>query len=582
MGNGSYFYGILNDRSDQETNKNTLTLWNKNLVIKTDDEDGYISNHKYTICVFGDQLSAGTIMHLIEKDGINGLKGLRVNVSIVIIDHIKEELVMYRGPVGRYPLFYTYNRDSIYWSNQIQRLSLTAAKLDPSYFKKYFIGGGYVDNWEETPFLNIKRVPRGKALVFKSLTDSPQILFEDPLKPNTQFSSATENELYTHFRELLSQSVNVHRGDSALFQCSGGLDSTALLLTNYFNNHQGDDVATLIFDKFKECDEREMAGKVIEGTGISWHKIVADTFLPFSNVQNAPFVYFSDEPSPDICFFPWRIAFFDYAKKLGHKNIISGHGGDDLLSGNYCYLSDLIRKGKLKKAWKESDTLAKRNHESGLNAAWYFKSYGLYPLLGLRQNPPYFDAWDPAIHNRFFVPSFFSNEDEGNTILQYMMGSIKSIRFETEYTTQLARTYSLVSNFQVVDSIGYQFSIKEHYPYLDRELMEFVLGLDSEKIVNGSGRKLLLENSFKSALPSDYSRVQGNFYKLTFKSLNTYWYDICDVVLNSPLFDMGIISKDKVIKFLESWKTGKEVDSTATLNSLIGVSIWLRQLEKMN
>lgn len=192
-----------------------------------------------------------------------------------------------------------------------------------------------------------------------------------------------------------------------MFQLSGGLDSTALVLTNHLlGNFNHDEIATYIWDEFKEVDERTGAQLIGTKVGKDITLIPADELLPFSfdNIKdNLP-----DEPTPDLCLISWRLPMFEFAHRLNSSVIISGYGGDDLLFGNQCILFDMLKKYKLLKCWKEALEFAKRNNELGLTASWFIKSYALLPLLKIKQKPPVLSLWDPSIHNRFFEPFFLN------------------------------------------------------------------------------------------------------------------------------------------------------------------------------
>ncbi|MBO0995917.1 asparagine synthase-related protein [Bacillus sp. SD088] len=554
-----------------------FNLWGNFGLLKANKPNSLYSDHEYIIALRSLGTSAIEVFNLVKRYGVeDALRRIETNCSVVVVDRKREVLIMYRGPLGRYPLYWCQDNDDLQWSTSLFSLIKNSSKLNPLYFHMYFVGAGFTDMWSDTAVKGIYRVPRGRAIIFRS--NKFENLFIDYLQPCSGMGRLQEEEIYCMYVKLLTESLKRCRGKSALFQVSSGLDSTALVLANSLAEHTGDTSATYVWDVFTDLDERKGAENVANKAGIPWIPITADKFIPMSHINDIPVEHLTDEPSPDLCFYPWRIPMFELAAELGHSNIISGYGGDDLFLGNQCILADLIREGHFKDAWKQALDFASNHKDAGLRAFWFIKSYGIYPLLKIRQKSPLFGLWDPSIHDRFFVPSFLSDHRLGNELKIEMEREISLIKMSSVYTTRLTRNMSTVFNtFQVVDAIGRNFDIEENYPYLERKVVEFVLGLPSRYIIHGRDKKILNKKVFGPHMPSDFKATQGNFYRLTFYALNTYWNDIYNMVIESPLCD-GIISKEKTIDFLQQWRVGKEVDSTLTLNALVGVCLWIKKL----
>lgn len=582
---GGFNVGRIQDFKGEVNNNNSelnvsddklleFSIWNSNGSIASKEDSCVAENEEYVVVVKGKGLIPTDLLEMLKISGIASLRRIKANCSVAIINKITQQLVLYRGPIGRYSLFWTKSLNKLLWSTYLDDLVTDQAKLSLAYFKRYFITMGYVDSWSETPYENVYRVPRGTAIIFSSFDTDPTILFNDSLQISTEVSNFKEHDVVDGYLHYLNQSLSRHKdSEDSVFQCSGGLDSSSLIVANSLNPTSKDVALTLTFEKYDYCDERENAMKVAEASNIPWYQVLGDK-LPFSRhilKEHVPI-----EPGPDVSFYPWRTPFFEFAKQHGYSNIISGYGADDLLLGNFCFIADLIKSGKIFSAFKQAYGSAQRYKEHGLTVAWFFKSYGLFPLLKIPQKAPYFGAWDPTIHQRYFIPSFVEDTVENQYLLQESLRTIESIRLPSEYSTQLARNMSLTFHtFASVDGIGRTLDIEENYPFLDRELVEFVMSLPNKYLIQGSNRKIITTWALGHKFPKDYSPVQGDFYKLTFESLRTNWNQIVEIVSNSPLCDVGLISRKKAIAFLESWKCGKEVDSTQTLNALLGACIWV-------
>ncbi|TKI54821.1 asparagine synthase [Brevibacillus antibioticus] len=568
------FYGEVGDTQSLINTDFTskLLLWGKSCFLSSKKNEVLESDTRFTIAVRGAGLKASHVLKLINMEGINGLKKVDGNCSVVVIDRNKQTIVMYRGPVGRYPLYWRQRDNMISWSTDINHLEKET--LDALYFYRYFIGMGLVDCWEETPYKGIHRVPRGQAIIFNKFA-RPEVLFNDQLNPKTGMENIGETEVFEQYLNLLQNSLIKHRGQSALFECSGGLDSSSLLIANKQLNHTGDSSITYRWSALKGLDESNQAQMISQQADIPWNIVEADELLPMSHIHTFAEEHFPDEPSLDLFFYPWRVPIFQMAKRLGHKNIISGHGADHLLQGNYCFIADLLKQMKIKTAWQHALSASDAAFASGLKAFWFLKSYGLFPLLHLSQKPPLISNWDPAIHNRFITPSFMVDFGEVKTIMRDMENDIKKIKLNTEYATQLSRTMSTITQISDSEALGRNFGIELNFPYIDRPLIEFILGLPYSYTIQGSEAKVITKRIFKKYFPKDFVRVQGDYYRLTFLALQKYWTDIMNLIVNSPLCEAGIISRERTIDFLEKWRAGKEVDSTSTIIALISACFWI-------
>ncbi|PED85254.1 asparagine synthase [Bacillus cereus] len=577
----SSMYGFINLLDDQQDNihNSDFELWGSNGIIKYKGENTVASNNKYLVMVRGIDTAASSLLENITIKGIEEIQ--KVQGSVVLIDKEKEEILLYRDPTGRLPLYWNIEKGILKWSAQLKDLISEKSRLNREYFRQYFIGSGLVDLWEETPYVNISRVPRGQTIIFR---DACRIKEQknNNFQPIQGLHNINDKEIHQEYINLLNTTIRKHKETSALFEMSGGLDSTGLVIANSYSKHKDDQATTLTFQKYSDCNEHFSAELTASKCNLPWNPINADSLMPLSHILDMNLEHNPDEPSPDLCFYPWRLAILDKAKELGINTIISGYGGDELLEGNRCYIADYLKKGKILLSWKHSMNIARQNSIFGLSAWYYFKSYGIYPALGKQQHPSVFSAWDPSIHDRFLLSDYMENVEVVGHLKEKMYKKINSIKLQTEYSTQLARELSTVFlPYGVVDAIGKDYSIEFSFPYLDKRLIEFILGLPHRHCIDMQGRKLLTQRAFYEYFQQGFKRQQGNYYRLTFKALQQYWGDIYKLIINSPLCELGVISKEKTITFLEKWKCGKEVNSTRSLWALLAACLWVKNVTSL-
>ncbi|WP_053074954.1 asparagine synthase-related protein [Ornithinibacillus californiensis] len=539
------------------------------------NESSLASNNRFIVLArtIGDK--ATDILEKISSKGLNELE--TVQGSVAIIDKLEGTIILYRDPTGRIPLYWTIQNNVFYCSTSLKEIKNPNHDWNLDYFYKYLIGLGYVDSWEDTPFVNINRVPRGKLLTFNNeykILSKKEVYF----KLNLELEKKSEEDIYNLYREKLTQAIQKTKGESALFETSSGYDSTGLIFANSPLVTAKDQSLTLTF--IGEDDIKHEAKKIADAYNLTWNTKSIDDYLPLSHLDYS-YTSIPEEPTPDYFFYPWRIAVFEKAKELGLNSIISGYGGDELLTGNHSYISDLLRKLRFTSSWKTSLYLANVQKSRGLNAWWYLKSYGIYPLLNIKQKYPSPKDWNASIHQRFEVPPYVNDKAVLEGIKEHMENTSNKLKYKTKYITEMARDLNMTFlPFNVADIIGFEYGIEQNFPYLDKELIEFVLSLPFSFYTKDNFDKKLQRNAFRQYYPKYFQIGQEDFYKFTFLALEEYWNDIISNVVNGPLCKLGIISEEKVLLYLESWKCGKEVGLTRGLHALIGLSLWLKDITK--
>lgn len=577
----SQYFGILGNY--QNENKVELTkfykfsIWNLNSIAMYDDESSFALNDRYIL--IGNIIGL-TAQDLLTQVCMNGIKEIEsVQGSLVIVDKIEERVILFRDLTGRLPLYWKISEGKLLWSTSLNKLKNNNSKLNVEYIYKYIIGSGYVDSWEETPYTDIKRVPRGAMITFENSLNTVKSR-ETHFKPVPSLENLSNEEIYDRYRRTLQNSIVKRKKSPALFETSSGLDSTGLIFANSLSNCENDHSFTFTFTEKNEGKQWLEAKKVADQYKLKWQTVNADKLLPLSHISMTD-VHVPEEPSPDFFFYQWRMEVFDTAKKLGLKHIISGYGGDELLVGNNCYIGDILKQFRFGEAWKIAKSLANSQRLRGLNAIWFFNSYGLKPLLGISQSPPSPMDFDPSIHGRFILPDYLSNQEKAQAVKNIMVAEENKIKYDSLFKTQLARELSYIFlPFGVMDSIGIHYSIETHYPYVDKDVIEFILGLPYSYIRNENESKIIQKNTFKDFYPKDFKRGQENFHYYTFVALKKYWTDIRDMVSDSLLCKSGIFLEEQVIDFLESWKFGKEVGLTRNMQALVSLFLWLKYFQE--
>jgi asparagine synthase (glutamine-hydrolysing) len=225
-------------------------------------------------------------------------------------------------------------------------------------------------------------------------------------------------------------------------------------------------------------------------------------------------------------------ALWEAARARGVRLILSGEGGDHMASyqGNNS-LSRLIRQGKWRKAFRLAQQLS---HVEGKPLGRILKSHIVKPLL-----PP----WLAYYYYRFKRGKEIKERPFNSAVnpdLAAAYGITETMANRPRYTTPNypARIVEKLKYGRLAIEDQYirmsHFQLNGVYPYFDKRIVEFCLGVPPEQFVAGGWKRSLIRRAMAGILPP---AIQWRLDK------NTY----------SPDFHRRLITvKPEMIRFLDA------------------------------
>ena len=174
------------------------------------------------------------LSYLYDKKGLSILKELNGFFSIVIYDKKKDKIILIRDRFGIKPLYYYFNKKSIYFCSEIDPLKnilhLHKDNLNINQVNNYFTLG-YI-NGEDRVYQNIKMLNPGSLLEFNLKKNIKYFKWFD-IKKNKSVNFENKKDLIKILKEKLDNAVKLWtRSDvDQVFSLSGGLDSSLLAAT---------------------------------------------------------------------------------------------------------------------------------------------------------------------------------------------------------------------------------------------------------------------------------------------------------------------------------------------------------------
>ena len=192
----------------------------------------------------------------------------------------------------------------------------------------------------------------------------------------------SDEQYIQKFNEIFTEAVNCRlRSIHPIgFELSGGFDSSSVVCTAnkiINNNNLNLDINTFsyVFDDFPDVDERYYINKVLDSSEMNHNFVYGDHVSPLEKID----IILEQQEQP---FYTPNISIIlNLRQKMNEKNIrilLSGDGGDELVSQSTTYLNELAVDLHWKKLFTEIYEMS--NHR---NTNFYknFLIYFIFPLI---------------------------------------------------------------------------------------------------------------------------------------------------------------------------------------------------------
>ena len=370
--------------------------------------------------------------------------------------------------------------------------------------------------------------------------------------PDKTIRYARQEQYGEHYRELIKESLRARLRSTAPLgiSLSGGLDSSSLTcLAAEVLSDTGAPQGRLgsysyVFDAFPNCDERAYIQPVIDQASriypIHPTKVNGDSLWPRPFDQD--WLILRDYPGQDPYYYLVQ-ATLQAAQANGARVMLSGFYGDDLYSGTDTWFADLLLSGRFRQAariltrFHRFVNLKQDLLDGGLRAmipAGIKKGYRT-----LRPRPP--AEWVEWIHPQLAVRTDLVKLDN-------LAGAHPKFRLpgqQNRYSALLFTGYpESLTGFQ---NIAYRNGMECIFPFADRLIVEFMLGLPSEQVALPGISRRILREALTGRLPEFVRQRQGKTGLLDLFNKGIYkenFSEIQKIFQRSQVLERGFIQKD--------------------------------------
>lgn len=538
--------------------------------------DGRLDNGKALIRELGGTLTVtasdvSIVAAAYERWGVDCFAKLTGDWALSLWRPGDRALILATDPIGVRHLYYSFDDGQATWSSILDPIVLSAER-------SFELDEGYIAGWllafpppYLTPYAGIHSVPpscfvclqRGKRIITK---------YWD-FDPGKRISYGSDAEYEDHFRIVFEDSVRRRlRADAPILaELSGGMDSSSIVcVADSIIARGGAETPSLetisyYNDSEPNWDERPFFTRVEAKRGRTGCHIdlnTHDAFIPLCDVDGFVATPAAARYSPET-----NQRFLSQMRAIGSRVLLSGIGGDEVLGGNPSpipELTDLLISGSLTRLARKllMWALATRKPVFHLllnSLQWFWARDRLLTAANRQRRRwiasslklPRRNHWDSS--RRFGLlgprPSFQDN-----------------LRTLDVLRAQVASIYTC-------PELPYEI----RFPYLDRDLLEFLYAIPREQLVRPNQRRSLMRRALVGIVPDEILQRRRKAYAVRdpMKALAKHWSMPTEKVREMPSVLLGIVDPVELLEELRLVRQGQAAPIVPLLRTF-ALDSWLR------
>jgi asparagine synthase (glutamine-hydrolysing) len=529
----------------------------------------------------GDAELIGAAFDRFDDECLPGLKG---DFAIAVADPEAQRLWLARDALGVRPLYYCRLGRGVIFGSEVKALvAHPGAPVEPNrdMIAEYYLAGMAHSASPPSFFRGIEAVPPSHVVRF----DSGAVVMRRywDFVPSRRVRLGSFEEYAEAYLELFETAVERRTRSTGpvAVSLSGGLDSSAIACLGAtirgVDPRHGMFAVSYSADDGGQADERPYIEAVRQQAGldVAWVDIGRDNALEAMPASawagEAPIGTSMNQVLRDSA---------STVKDRGARVLLTGHWGDDFL-GDESYLVDLVRRGK----W-----LQVRRHLREL-PSWTRDSYPDTHLRAFKLDLMHAflpDALKPAarkvrdrLNHRASAQPWYSHDLIARVRARPV--AVAEPSFGSNYARSIYRR-ARSRGYQIAmvwdNAIALNNGIEMVFPYLDRDLIEFLMAIPGENLSHGGVHRAILRTSMGNVLPRSVAerRWKGDLTRSFNEAVGGQLPEIA-AVLESPggAIELGMLDRGGVKQLIRS--TIEEPAGGTTkwrLIEIAGLDAWAR------
>jgi asparagine synthase (glutamine-hydrolysing) len=495
--------------------------------------------------------------------------------ALALWDARSKRLYLVRDHAGTRTLYYQTRKDSLVWATYVDTFFAgnAAQTVDETYVAAYLAGA---PSQGRTPYANIRAVPPAHVLIVSERGMALKRHWS--WIANDRICYKNNGDYDAHFLHLFGQSVarRATQGEPILAQLSGGMDSTSIVCMSDHLRRQADPHSILL-DTVSYYDDTEPSWNeksyftITEAHRgrVGLHINVSIPRRSFQPAASASGEVFYRWPGFDKESWEHEQRLYEQLQSYGYRVLLSGIGGDELLGGvptPIPELSDTLAAGNLVGLFRKTTRWCVKTHTPVFHmlADVFRSTCALYlPMHSDRVTPP---SWmSPRLNRLLEEPPSYAPDS------RRLFGLRPSAIFAGRaWLSVLESLPSLNPEF---------FSRYEYrYPYLDRDLVDFLLRVPREQLVQPGRRRAMMRRALAGIVPEEIleRKRKGFIARQPLAVLQNSSTAIRALFADPLVAANGWVDSKKLQRSVERITSGQETESWPAFQRLATMEIFLR------
>jgi asparagine synthase (glutamine-hydrolysing) len=529
-----------------------------------------------------------------RQAGVKGLEWLEGDYAFALWDGQARRLLAARDPFGGFPLFWARVEGGLALSTALRPLldRLPHRTVNRDYLASYLMlstCGAQELNEERCAYEGIHRVLAGTRLEAGPGGVVQTRRWWDWAERVEAPATLEREELAGRYGELLREEVRQRVHGRVVAHFSGGMDSTAIavLAARARAGREPVHALSLVYEQLPVlARETPYLDSGLGEPGLEPHRLRGDDFLDFDAYRDDTC---PDEPVPHVWQSTMSRALTDRAAELGAQTVLTGGGADELVTEQPFHLHELLRRGQLRAAWRESARWAMAYSSS----RWRFLgSYGLAPFVpcalrpGLgtwwRRGRVSWDRQSECTIAPWIRPEFsrrFGMWQRGIDRLRRTYHRCRPLPLSVAIETMEMNVGDVVRW-----ELGVPHGLMIAHPFRSPRLVCFALGLQGRFEADPTRQKPLLADALRDVLPPMIrDRVgKGHFNEVFYRGLSRNLPMLESLVERAPVDDLELLDRPALLDGLRqaALGIGESTLGVDRLNLTLAVLKWLTVQEQ--
>ena len=543
--------------------------------------DGRIDNHVELSKILRLDSEAASDSHLVlaafTRWGENCFSHLHGDWALALWSEADRTLYLARDHAGIRTLHFWEARGAVLWSTYLDTFFGESPTFTLSLeFARAYLSGARTHDL--TPYDRVRSVPPAHYVRFSGGQRSCVAHWSPLVEQEAGYASDEQYE--ERFRDLFFQAVRrrtTHRAHPVIAELSGGMDSSSIvcvadLVASSQRQPSHGCIETLSYydDAEPNWNERPYFSAVEaqrQHTGI--HVELSFAERGFELVPEDSGIYLWPGATRSVAERQARVA--QMLKRGGFRSVLSGIGGDELLGGvPYAVpeLADYLASGRLSMLLSQAVRWCLADRSSLL---WMLRDLFTFTASAYRGKETHRRKVPPWVS----MPPQTSISDDFCSTLRERLGSRPSAL--ANYSTWRSILETLPSKAPP-PSTRYEYL----YPYLDRDLVEFLLAVPREQLVRPGRRRSLMRRALHGIVPVEILERRRKAYAIRgpLRSLQQASGTLERLLQDSHLAEMGLIDPYELSRCMTGIVNGTTTEWWPSLVSTVLFELWFRALTK--